>query len=509
MKNLIFITLLILTSCARQAARPRHFTILHTNDHHGHFWSNRDGEWGLAARATLVASIRKEVEAKGGEVLLLDAGDVNTGTPQSDMLMAEPDFKGMAALHYDAMALGNHEFDQKVVDIRRQEKWAGFPFISANIYSHRGERLFRPYIIKPLVGLKIGILGLTTMDTPYKSKYAASEKVEFRDPVQEAAIIVPQLRRQSDVIIAVTHMGHYPDEKNGPDSPGDVTLARKVNGIDVIVGGHTQIPLFKPDIQNGTVIVQAQDWGRYLGRIDFEYADGKLKLLNYQLIPVNFKGDTHRIPEDPKLLAFLRPYKNKGDKTLSVKVGFTEERLIGDRDAVRFRETNLGNLVTEAYRAKFKADMALTNGGGVRATIAEGDITYEDLLTVMPFANDIVTFTMSGKELRDYLIGVLSQATPGTGGFPQFSGLKAIFHKGSRTFSKLVVANQEIDPHGIYTVATTSFLAAGGDRYPVVEPTTVKVFGYADADVFREYLHTKGTVKKGAFGPFGNVVIKE
>src|SRR5687767_6626874 len=115
-------------------AKTYSVTLLHTNDHHGRFWPNSDGELGLAPRTTLIRQIREEVAAKGGQVLLLDAGDVNTGTPQSKMLDAEPDFKGMAQLGYDAMALGNHEFDNALPILRKQEKWAGFPFLSANIY---------------------------------------------------------------------------------------------------------------------------------------------------------------------------------------------------------------------------------------------------------------------------------------------------------------------------------------------------------------------------------------
>jgi len=311
--RIFFLSLLVSCATKYDPARTYKLTILHTNDQHGRFWANSDAEWGLPARATLVARLRKEIEADGGKVLLLDAGDVNTGVPQSDMLDAEPDFVGMSRLGYDAMAVGNHEFDNPLETIRRQEKWAGFPFLSANIYdSASGQRLFRPYLIKELGGLRVAVLGLTTEDTQMKSTMGRDPAFRFTGPIDEAAKLVPELRRQAHVVIALTHMGHYPDESHADDAPGDVTLARRVSGINVIVGGHTQLPLFKADLQNGAYIVQAHEWGKYVGRVDLEVRGSEVRLVDYRLIPVNHKGTATRIPEDARLTELLRPYKERG-----------------------------------------------------------------------------------------------------------------------------------------------------------------------------------------------------
>jgi len=134
-------------------------TILHTNDHHGRFWSNSDGELGLAARATLIKELREQVAKDGGYSLLLDAGDVNTGIPQSDLQEAEPDFKGMGLIGYDVMALGNHEFDHGLETIFKQRKWAGFPFVSANIYHKNGQRVFPSHIDRTFGDLRISVFG--------------------------------------------------------------------------------------------------------------------------------------------------------------------------------------------------------------------------------------------------------------------------------------------------------------------------------------------------------------
>jgi 5'-nucleotidase/UDP-sugar diphosphatase len=505
----MFFLLLILVSCAApkyQADKSYSITLLHTNDHHGHFWANRDGEWGLSARATLLKMLRDEVAAQDGEVLLLDAGDVNTGVPQSDLLDAEPDFKGMNRLGYDAMAVGNHEFDNDLATIRKQESWVDFPFLSANIYKD-GKRLFKPYIIKNIRGVKVAIFGLTTNDTPFKSKMEGHVNTEFRDPVAEAALLVPELRKKAQIVIAVTHMGHYPNESHGLDAPGDVTLARKVSGIDVIIGGHTQLPLFKPDVQNGTIILQAQDWGRYVGRLDLTFKGGTLSVKNYALIPVNHKDQPKKLAEDAAMKKFLQPYQESGDKKLKIDVATTDVRLEGDRNIVRAQETNLGNLVTEAYRAKFNADLGLANSGGIRDSIPAGTITYEHILTILPFGNDIVTVKLSGKDLKEYLAKVLAENNPGSGSFPQFSGLTAKFNAKNRTFQKLAIANKPLDPKKTYTLALPQFVATGGDKWPDLRSKGIQSYGFIDADVVREYMSKAGTIKGAAFGPHGLVQV--
>jgi len=285
--------------------------ILHTNDHHGHFWRSEYGEYGLAAQKTLVDSIRQEVAAKGGSVLLLSGGDINTGVPESDLQDAEPDFRGMNMIGYDAMALGNHEFDNPMTVLRQQEKWAKFPFLSANIYQKStGERLFKPWALFDRQGVKIAVIGLTTDDTARIGNPEFFTDIEFRKPAEEAKLVIDELKQKEkpDLIIATTHMGHYDDGEHGSNAPGDVEMARSLpeGALTMIVGGHSQDPVCMakdnqkqvdyvpgtpcaPDRQNGIWIVQAHEWGKYVGRADFTFRNGEMKLVNYQLIPVNLK----------------------------------------------------------------------------------------------------------------------------------------------------------------------------------------------------------------------------
>jgi 5'-nucleotidase / UDP-sugar diphosphatase len=510
MKMLLIWTLMFLSSVsylhAYTKGKTYKITILHTNDHHGRFWPNKDGELGLAARATLIQKLREQVKTEGGQVLLLDAGDVNTGVPQSDMQDAEPDFKGMALIGYDVMALGNHEFDNSLETVFKQQQWAGFPFISSNIYyKETNERVFPSHITKELADLKVTILGLTTEDTPLKTKPGNVKGLKFVPAVEEAKKIVPSLRKDSDVLIALTHMGHHPDESHGADAPGDVTLARKVPGIDLIVGGHTQKPLFEPDIQNGTIIVQAYEWGKYVGKVDLEFLDGKLTLKKYELIPVNLKSSEVKIQADPYIEAVLRPFKERGDESLQVELGTADTEFVGRREVVRFQETNLGNLVARAFKEKFKTDLAIVNSGGLRDSIYPGKVTYESVLMVLPFGGEVVTTEMSGNELKKYLEYIVFNLNPGSGSFPQMSGVQIKGIKERKEITEIRINGSILCSEKSYSLALPEFIAGGGDKYPEIKFTKT---GFVDADALKDYIIKLKVLKAQDFAPSGYVVIE-
>lgn len=487
MKSVILWSLTLLLSCSHTLKEKTvKITILHTNDHHGRFLPNNHGEYGLAARATLINQIRHEVKQDGGHVLLLDAGDVNTGVPYSDLLDAEPDFRGMSAIGYDMMAIGNHEFDNSLdVIMKQQKEWAKFPFVSANIYTKNKKRIFPSHITKKIDGLNIIIFGLTTEDTPKKSNPLHTKDLYFKPAAEEAIDLVPKLRPKADVLIAVTHTGHYPNENHGSDAPGDVTIARKAKGIDVIVGGHTQKPLFSPDVQNGTIIVQAYEWGKYVGRIDLEILNKKITLKDYKLIPVNLKNTNQKITPNKKIADLLNPYKIQGDKSLLREIGIANDEFIGRREIVRFQKTNLGKLVATAFKDKFNADLSILNSGGIRDSIYEGKITIETVQTVLPFGGEIVTAELTGEDLKKYLQHVVLHLNPGSGSFPQMSDVKITLDNKSKKIKNLKIDGKEVQNQKKYIMALPEFIARGGDNYPTVKYTK---YGYTDSDILTKYI---------------------
>ena len=521
-------------------AKASKITILHTNDNHGRFWKNRRGEYGMSARKTLVDKIRREQEKKGHVVLLLSGGDINTGVPESDIQDAEPDFIGMKVIGYDAMAIGNHEFDNPMSVLRKQESWVNFPFLSANIYSKRtGKRLFSPYKIFNKGGLKIAVMGLTTDDTARVGNPEFLKDIEFRSPVEEARKLVPELRKQADVVIAVTHMGHYENGKRGINAPGDVALARNVAGIDMVVGGHSQEPVCMdqsgngeydsafgpgksctPDQQNGTWIVQAYEWGKYVGQADLSISASGVKLDNYALLPVNLKVKkkdvngktvkdakgksvrvfaTHEITEDKSLKTLLTPFKEKGKAGLSVVAGKINAKLEGDRKKVRFIPTNLGYLIADAQRTKVSADVAVMNSGGIRDSLEAGEITYKDVLTVQPFGNTVCSIQLSGKDLLEYLKVAASKPID-SGAYAQFAGAEVLIRNNK--LLRATVGGKEIIPTKKYTLALNSFLASGGDGYPKMDDRAGFVnSGFVDADVLREYIKARSPINVTNYAP--------
>lgn len=488
---------------------PKRITILHTNDHHGRFWHNDRDEYGLSAQKTLVDRIRKEVEGKGGSVLLFSGGDINTGVPASDMQKAEPDFRGMKMIGYDAMALGNHEFDNSPEVLARQIEWAGFPVMSANIYRRDSNtHAFQPYAIFERQGLKIAVIGLTTEDTKKFTNVNNTVNLEFRDPTEEARRTIEQLKQTEhpDVILAVTHMGHYENGEHGAAAPGDVEMARKLptGALSMIIGGHSQNPVCMaeenkrqvdyvpgspcaPDRQNGTWIVQAHEWGKYVGRADFVYRNGQFELERYQLLPVNLNHDvadeggrkhrhyyTEQIEQDPQMLALLTPFQEHAKTQLAVPVGQLDKTLTGDREKVRFVQTGLAQLVLAGFMEETHADVGVFNGGGLRDSLKEGVVRTEDILRILPFSSTVVSVDLTGTELVEYLDKATS-IQPGVGGYAQLRNIK--IKPGAKGADRYLINGKPVVATQKYRVATTSFCASGGDGHPVI----TKMSGFNDS----------------------------
>ena len=517
-----------------KTSSTQYLTVLHTNDNHGRFWHNEKGEYGMAARKTLLDQLRSEAKIKGHAVLLLSGGDINTGIPESDLQHAEPDFKGMSLLGYDAMALGNHEFDNPLSVLAKQQNWANFPLLSANIVEKSsGKNAFDAYKIFEKNGLTIAVIGLTTTDTAKIGNPQYIGHLEFKDPVPVTANLAKEIKAKynPDITIAVTHMGHFIDAKHGINAPGDVTLARSLpaNTLDMIIGGHSQEPVcmasenvnddsFKPglacnpDQQNGTWIMQAHEWGKYVGKAEFKLENGELSLLDYKLMPVNLYVEKTQadgtlkevlaneyIKPDPSLKAFLAKYQAIGAKQIEGTIGSVDARLEGDRNKVRYQQTNLARVIIQAQMNVVGADFGLISGGGIRSSIDAGEISYKDILKVHPFKNRITYMDWQGAELWDYLNTVTS--------FPADAGAYLQYHKLSfdRKNGKLTnvfINGKPFDKSKTYRMSLNSYNASGGDGYPTIN--TLKGFvstDETDAQALKTFISQHSPIKATEFAP--------
>lgn len=530
------------TTCAEAGSACKAFTILHTNDNHGRFWENSDGEYGLAAQKTLVDQIRAEVSKNGGQTLLLSGGDINTGVPESDLQGAIPDFTGMNKIGYDAMAVGNHEFDNPLSVLDMQRRLAEFPMLAANIYrkntdGSQGERYFDAYKIFNVNGLKIAVIGLTTEDTAKIGNPEFISDLIFTDPKVEIAKVIKEIKdaKSADIIFATTHMGHYADGQNGSNAPGDVALARalKEGDLQVVIGGHSQNPVcmesgsenkvyadFKPgdecapDKQNGTWIMQAHEWGKYVGRADFEYFNGELHLASYKLVPVNMRKLDEKgakttelagakIEPDTELKELLSYYQEKGQAKLDEVIATTDALLDGERANVRNKQTNLGRMLAMAQSGKVSADFGVMNSGGVRASIQPGNITYRDVLTVQPFGNMVTLNEMTGTEVTAYL-GAVGSIQINNGGYAQITGVKMTIDCVAKTANISQINGKDFSVGATYKFTVPSFNAAGGDGYPkLASPIQT---GYVDADLLYTFLKDKQTIVAADYNPVGDIV---
>ncbi len=535
---ILFSVILSVIGCTNSplntSSAPQYITVLHTNDNHGRFWHNEKGEYGMAARKTLIDALRNKAQQQGHAVLLLSGGDINTGIPESDLQHAEPDFKGMSLLGYDAMAIGNHEFDNPLSVLTKQQQWATFPLLSANIFDKAtGESAFQGYKIFEKGGLKIAVIGLTTTDTAKIANPQYIGHLEFKDPVDVTAALAKKINEQynPDITIALTHMGHYVDANFGINAPGDVTLARSLpaNTLDMIIGGHSQEPVCmaaknknddnfkpglacKPDQQNGTWIMQAHEWGKYVGKAEFKLENEKLTLLDYKLLPVNLYVDeiqadgsskqvlaNEYIKPDPTLEAFLAGYQAKGAKQIAGKIGSVDARLEGDRNKVRYQQTNLARVIIQAQMNVVGADFGLISGGGIRSSIEAGDISYKDILKVHPFKNRITYMDWQGRDLWNYLETVTS--------FPVDAGAYLQYHKlaFTRKNGKLVsvlIDGKPLDENKTYRMSLNSYNASGGDGYPAIN----KLKGFVstdetDAQALKTFVSQNSPLKAAQFAP--------
>ena len=476
-------------------------TILHTNDVHGHYEpsasSGQPSLGGAARLATLIADVRRSV----ANSLLLDAGDQFQGSLLFTVGDTEIVAGVMNALGYDAMAVGNHEFDLGPAALARFIDEAKFPVLSANIDATADSSLdggIRPFDVFLFDGEVVGVFGLTTETTTTAS--SPGRDVVFEPVVRRARSVVAMLERQGvNKIIALTHLGYSQD----------LELAAAIGGIDVIVGGHSHTQLGADNAETPyptwvtsatgepVVIITDGEWGQALGRLDVVFdASGRVISATGDPIPVD-----GAVAEDAKVVALLAPYAARAQALIAAPLGTSDVDLDGDRTHVRNEETNLGDAIADAMLSKtaaFGGKVALTNGGGIRSSIPRGVVTMGQILEVLPFGNEITMVTLSGGQLAAALENGVSQVEAGGGRFPQVAGLRFTFDPagaaGSRVglvelWDPVTKAYRSLLPDEPVIVATNDFLAGGGDGYTVFAEGTARYdTGWLLSDALAEYV---------------------
>ena len=500
------ITRILASSCALAlsagaAMADYSLTILHTNDFHARFEpiskydstcsaeDNTAGEC-FGGTARLVTAVA-EARARSNNSILVDGGDQFQGTLFYTFYKGAMAAEFMNLLGYDGMTVGNHEFDDGPEVLRGFMDSVEFPVLMSNA-DFSGEALLSDKLLKSTViergGEKIGLIGLTPHDTDELA--SPGPNVIFTDPVDAVQGEVDKLTAEGvNKIIVLSHSGYSVDQR----------VAAETTGVDVIVGGHTNTLLGDmdkaegpyPTMVNNTAIVSAYAYGKFLGELNVTFDDdGNLTEASGQPILIN--GE---VAEDAAVVARIGELAAPLEEVRNRVVAETAEEIVGVREDCRARECAMGSLIADAMLERVAdqgIQIAIQNGGGIRASIDAGPVTMGEVLTVLPFQNTLSTFQVSGETMVAALENGASQWEEGAGRFPQVAGMSFTVDPskpaGERV-SDVMVAGAPIDPAATYGVVSNNYVRNGGDGYGMfVDAANVYDFGPDLADVLAEYL---------------------
>lgn len=462
-------------------------SVVHVNDTHGRVEENeKNGELGFAKLKTYYDN--KNV---ADNALLLNAGDVIHGTTFATISKGDSVINVMNQMGFDAMTAGNHDFNygyQRLVELKNK---ANFPIFGANVVNENGDNILDSDKIIEINGVKVGIFGLATEETKTKSSPANTEGLTFVDSVETAQNEVTNLKNQgADVIICLSHLGEDKESKET-----STLIAENVEGIDLIVDGHSHTELQNGRYVGNTLIAQTKAHGYFIGDVTLLLdKDNKIVSKNASLKPYN---RMKYLNANNDTLAQIESVTNENKKVLDQQVGETSVDLVGARDMVRTRETNLGDFVADAMINATGADVAITNGGGIRESIAAGSITKGDVLTVFPFTNFAVTLEVKGSVIKEALEHGLSEAPNSAGKFPQIGGMVVRYDEtkpAGQRVTEITIKGEAYDPEKTYTLVTNDFMAIGGDGYEMFKGQTKLAEYELISEIFENAIKEGGTI---------------
>jgi 2',3'-cyclic-nucleotide 2'-phosphodiesterase (5'-nucleotidase family) len=466
-------------------AKEVYLTLLHTNDVHARILDSAT-ELGYGR----ITSAFKAAKAWNPNTFLLDAGDTLHGLPIANIDQGASVVKLMNEMGYFAMTTGNHDYNYGQERLFQLEKAAAFDMLVANVYKD-GQRVFKPYVIQEVQGVRVCFFGLATPETVYKADPKNVEGLTFTDPVVESRELLMEIAGKYDVLILLSHLGI-----DGSSEVVSYDVARAIPEIDVIIDGHSHSTL--EEVQKGnttsSLIVSTGSYGIGLGEVKLIVGkDRKVVAKSARTITLANSPD---LTSDAKVLGMITSLSKAQDAILSKVVAKSTVALNGVRNDVRTKQTNLGTLIANGMLYATGADIALMNGGGIRDSIPAGDITLKHIYTVMPFGNIIQTGKLKGSELKAVLENGVGKLPSPDGRFPHLAGwtytLDASKPAGERV-SNILINGQPVDPNKEYLFTTLNFEFNGGDDYRMLIGKASADFS-SDAETFIKFAQYLGTI---------------
>lgn len=470
---------------------PGHVTILHTNDLHGHYLPER-ADW-LPGEPQIGGFVRMEQEVRAirtargrANTLLLDGGDILTGTPltaiKEEGAWGTPMLRFMEALGFDAWALGNHEFDRGVENLALLSAKSPFAVLSANIRAKGASDPLLPNQgfsrVFTVNGLKVGVVGATTDSLRTLVSPADWERMHTMPAADAVRAEVEALDPQTDLIVALTHLGVDQDKR----------LAAAVPGIDLIVGGHSHTRLTEAARQGETWIVQAGSYGRSLGVVSLQVEADRIVQFDYQLRDLTL--DSATVEPDASLQGLADHYRTNIDTLYGETLGKATTRL----DKEYAHESALGRWITDALRITSHTDVGIYNGGGLRSEIVPGVVTRRHLFECFPFENAVMTFSITGEQLVGIVLRNISADADGKRGFLPLGGVSWTWrmNAGAPEVVSMTVAGQPVDLNRTYSAASTSYIVDQWEKHLGFEPKDAVSIGTNDFEAAVEYARSAG-----------------
>lgn len=457
--------------------------IFHINDTHARV--STDDENGAAIGIDKISKVVNLSLLKNKNTLFMHGGDMLHGTSRINLSNGENMIKLLNPMHLNCAVTGNHEYNMgldQLINITKQLK----PYIlSANtVYKDTKQPVFLPYIIYELDvekndfisinsnysrddNIRIGVFGLATPETAYKTHPDNVKNVEFLNPIKTAESMVKTLKNYCDIIVALTHLGI-----DNSSEFTSIKLAENVQGVDYIIDGHSHHVLENGLKINDTMIFQAGSHGKYLGKITIDIRDKKIVNTSYELLNETIIDNIIHNRPDTLIHKTLKSIDDETDRLLNRTIAYCTKTLLGDRTLVRQKESELGNFVANACKYFTNADFSVVNGGDLRASLVEGPVTYKNILDVLPFQNNIQVIEISGQIVKAMFEHSVEFVPASFGGFLSVSSnVKLSFDPSKQPgqrISSIYIDDELIDDDKFYTVSLSSFLVAGGDDYKML-----------------------------------------
>ncbi len=495
----LFLALSVCAGCSTGPEVQRttaSLNILHWNDFHAQnlpFQVTRTDSatgtkqtYSVGGSATMLAYMNTLGRGKENTILL-NAGDDFQGTPISSITLGSSQVELMNMIQPDAMVLGNHEFDYGIDELRKNLRSARYPVLASNLYdSTSGSTFAASSLVKTVDGMKLGLIGLLPPDLDGLTMKGTLKGMRLLDMDSVVSTHIKRLRDQEhvDLVIVLSHMG----------VEEDTMLASRTNGIDVIIGGHTHLPLFTPIKKNKTIVVQAGSRGRYVGQLQLtvDLIGDSVRTYTGKLIET--KADVH-IP-DSAVAAVVARLETLADKALGETIG----TLNVEWKRSFTSESNVGNWQADVFRQKAGTQIAFMNSGGLRKDMQPGPITKRDIWEMNPFGNTLVTFNVTGRQLK----AMLEWQAEHKGEFEQVSGLTYVFDSSKPTGEKVIavkVSGRDYEPEATYSVVTNNYVSGHLDKiFGLQETVVLNNLNVVDRDALIEYLIKNPVVTTGVEG---------